>query len=188
MRATALVQAGDAQYRDRGQRLPGQVVDVSFNSDELITFGAPTASEKLSLILAYLPAGPPSKVLNLTAQCLSAPPGRMYTTTRKRWGKCMASTRKSASSFLIATRNALLIAGLLFTACGLYMAAFDSPALYWNSEGVATPASFVIAVLARPAILVLGGIGLVLGSIAVALASLRNVVDGSNLDQGETGG
>ncbi|WP_440097936.1 LamG-like jellyroll fold domain-containing protein [Streptosporangium sp. H16] len=37
------------------------------NKDEVITFGEPTAAEQPSLALTYLPAGPPSEVLNLTA-------------------------------------------------------------------------------------------------------------------------
>ncbi|MGV9328767.1 LamG-like jellyroll fold domain-containing protein [Streptosporangium sandarakinum] len=40
---------------------------ITSNKDEVITFADPAATEQPSLALTYLPAGPPSKVLNLTA-------------------------------------------------------------------------------------------------------------------------
>ncbi|MEV4017431.1 LamG-like jellyroll fold domain-containing protein [Nonomuraea angiospora] len=40
---------------------------LTSNKDEVITFADPAAAEQPSLALAYLPAGPPSRVLNLTA-------------------------------------------------------------------------------------------------------------------------
>ncbi|MFF5107623.1 LamG-like jellyroll fold domain-containing protein [Streptosporangium sp. NPDC000509] len=40
---------------------------LASNKDEVITFGEPMAAEQPSLALTYLPAGPPSEVLNLTA-------------------------------------------------------------------------------------------------------------------------
>ncbi|MFI7106591.1 LamG-like jellyroll fold domain-containing protein [Nonomuraea sp. NPDC050227] len=41
---------------------------LTSDRDEVITFGETTASEQPSLALTYLPAGPPSKVLNLATQ------------------------------------------------------------------------------------------------------------------------
>ncbi|MEV4580259.1 LamG-like jellyroll fold domain-containing protein [Nonomuraea jabiensis] len=41
---------------------------LTSNKDEVITFGEAAASEQPSLALTYLPAGPPSKVLNLAIQ------------------------------------------------------------------------------------------------------------------------
>ncbi|GAA0834262.1 LamG-like jellyroll fold domain-containing protein [Streptosporangium amethystogenes subsp. fukuiense] len=41
---------------------------LTSNKDEVITFGDTAAAEQPSLALTYLPAGPPSKVLNLTTQ------------------------------------------------------------------------------------------------------------------------
>ncbi|WP_449065407.1 fibronectin type III domain-containing protein [Planomonospora algeriensis] len=40
---------------------------LTSNKDEVITFADPAGAEQPSLALTYLPAGPPSKVLNLTA-------------------------------------------------------------------------------------------------------------------------
>ncbi|WP_143591708.1 hypothetical protein [Thermoactinospora rubra] len=50
---------------------------------------------------------------------------------------------------------------------------FSATNLYWNSQGISTPTSFVIAVLAKPIILVLGGTGLMIGSIAASLGNTR---------------
>ncbi|MER6830146.1 LamG-like jellyroll fold domain-containing protein [Streptosporangium sp. NPDC000563] len=41
---------------------------LTSNKEEVISFGDATAAEQPTLALTYLPAGPPSKVLNLTAQ------------------------------------------------------------------------------------------------------------------------
>ncbi|GAA4184416.1 hypothetical protein GCM10022252_13260 [Streptosporangium oxazolinicum] len=86
--------------------------------------------------------------------------------------------RRRIPSFLVVARNLFLVAGTFMVLGGVGITLFDAPSLYWNTRGVSTPASFVLVALSKPVVLVLGGLGMMLGSIAAALGCPRTTVSG----------
>ncbi|GAA0834267.1 hypothetical protein GCM10009525_39050 [Streptosporangium amethystogenes subsp. fukuiense] len=80
--------------------------------------------------------------------------------------------RRKTLLILVMVRNAFLILGTLLTLAGVGLTLFDPPSLYWNSRMASTPDFLVLIALSKPFSLILGGLGMMLGSIAAAIGCL----------------